>query len=225
MDEHITAVLGATAERSESLRILLKHFGLTHRGVARVLKCTRSTVSHWVHGRKWPRRKTMVALMSLFSVNVAPSDVKDPSGRVKPRAAALNDGKVTYLADRPCKRGHYGERHARYGCVVCYHQRYSAKFESLQKIRAERSGRLRKISDGRRSEPCMDCGIRFPLVCMDFDHRDRSTKRSNVSRLVIGGAAMKTFLREIELCDVVCSNCHRIREATRANWKTGIRLA
>ncbi len=48
---------------------------------------------------------------------------------------------------------------------------------------------------------------------MDFDHRDSSTKSfmlSDVSR-----ATVKSLLKEIEKCDVVCANCHRERTQRR----------
>jgi len=44
---------------------------------------------------------------------------------------------------------------------------------------------------------------------MDFDHRDRSKKKAHVSKLRHWSDA--TLLREMEKCDVVCANCHRIR--------------
>lgn len=58
--------------------------------------------------------------------------------------------------------------------------------------------------------PCMDCGITYPHYVMDFDHRDGSDKKfdiaSNARRL-----AKSTLQKEIEKCDIVCSNCHRER--------------
>lgn len=61
----------------------------------------------------------------------------------------------------------------------------------------------------RRNAPCMDCHQRFPSVCMDFDHRDPATKHFAISK-----AKSKTLgevLSELAKCDLVCSNCHRIR--------------
>ena len=57
--------------------------------------------------------------------------------------------------------------------------------------------------------PCADCGGTFDPVCMDFDHRPGVTKRFNVS--TIGRHSRSTLLAEIAKCDVVCSNCHRLR--------------
>lgn len=73
----------------------------------------------------------------------------------------------------------------------------------------------RRLYDGVRDRPCMDCGGVFPLECMDFDHRDPLTKKWNISHLVRRCRDDLTELRaEIAKCDVVCANCHRVR--TRA---------
>jgi hypothetical protein len=53
---------------------------------------------------------------------------------------------------------------------------------------------------------------------MDFDHRDGERKLQLVGRLFASGALNKA-LAEVEKCDVVCSNCHRIRTYDRAEQK------
>ena len=60
-----------------------------------------------------------------------------------------------------------------------------------------------------KKEPCMDCGRAFPTACMDFDHRDPSKKILPVSRMV--GYSLAKIRQEIKKCDLVCSNCHRMR--------------
>ena len=61
-----------------------------------------------------------------------------------------------------------------------------------------------------KNKPCKDCRFCFPSVCMDFDHL--KNKKFNVSQ---GPSrfGIKKILEEIAKCDVVCSNCHRIRTA------------
>ena len=44
---------------------------------------------------------------------------------------------------------------------------------------------------------------------MDFDHRDPSTKCFGLSHAIF--QAWSNVLAEIDKCDVVCANCHRIR--------------
>lgn len=78
-----------------------------------------------------------------------------------------------------------------------------------EKVRKERQIRNRKIIDQAKNKPCMDCGKSFPSCCMDFDHRDKTTKLRAVAKLL--SASLSYLLREIAKCDVVCANCHRIR--------------
>lgn len=64
-----------------------------------------------------------------------------------------------------------------------------------------------------KSNPCMDCGITYPYYVMDFDHRDSNLKIMNVSEM--RHHSKKRILDEISKCDLVCSNCHRIRSFNR----------
>ena len=57
-----------------------------------------------------------------------------------------------------------------------------------------------------KSGPCMDCGQVFPPYVMDLHHRDPSTKLRAVSKCAIADMA-----DEAAKCDLLCSNCHRIR--------------
>lgn len=66
-----------------------------------------------------------------------------------------------------------------------------------------------------KSGPCLDCGNKFPFCCMDFDHRDGTSKSKNVAALVGEGYSKDTILKEIAKCDLVCANCHRIRTQSR----------
>lgn len=69
-----------------------------------------------------------------------------------------------------------------------------------------------------KSRPCMDCGGTFPPCAMDFDHRDPTKKQINIARYSGGGLSPK-LLAELEHCDIICSNCHRIRTAAQRPLK------
>lgn len=77
----------------------------------------------------------------------------------------------------------------------------------------ERRLRARAAINQFKSRPCADCGGTFDPVCMDFDHRPGEEKRGNVSGLVTRN--FSRILVEIQKCDVVCANCHRIRTKVR----------
>jgi hypothetical protein len=60
--------------------------------------------------------------------------------------------------------------------------------------------------------PCADCYIQYPYYVTDFDHLD--DKITTVSNLVNKGNLEKV-IAEIAKCELVCSNCHRMRTYKR----------
>lgn len=73
----------------------------------------------------------------------------------------------------------------------------------------------RQMLDEIKSVPCADCGGVFPPECMDFDHLPEYEKSFNVGGAVTTRRAWASVLAEIEKCEVVCANCHRIRTRQR----------
>ena len=73
-------------------------------------------------------------------------------------------------------------------------------------IRQENRGTIAQAKD----RPCADCGNRFPSYVMDFDHV-RGTKRFDIGNHTQVMPSPAQLAAEIAKCDVVCSNCHRIR--------------
>jgi|ERR1051326_6085747 hypothetical protein len=64
-----------------------------------------------------------------------------------------------------------------------------------------------------KNVPCMDCNNSFPPECMDFDHREGTEKCFTIgSRTTL---SLERLMTEIAKCDIVCSNCHRIRTRKR----------
>lgn len=80
--------------------------------------------------------------------------------------------------------------------------------------RHERRERVKIFIDELKSKPCSDCGKTFPPVCMDFDHA-RGEKLFLISKG--WGRSFESLLLELEKCDLVCSNCHRIRTSARSS--------
>lgn len=70
---------------------------------------------------------------------------------------------------------------------------------------------MRNYINKVKNVSCMDCGIKYPPYVMDFDHRDKKSKDIDVGRMINGGWSKEKVDKEIEKCDIVCSNCHRIR--------------
>ncbi len=73
------------------------------------------------------------------------------------------------------------------------------------------------IRDLKEKTPCLDCGISYPYYVMDFDHV-RGKKHANVMEL-IPTLSKKKINEEIAKCELVCSNCHRIRTHIRRSAK------
>lgn len=70
----------------------------------------------------------------------------------------------------------------------------------------------RKLAKIKEDSGCADCGEINPIV-LDFDHLH--DKKYNISRMIHDGFSWKAILKEIEKCEVVCANCHRIRTHNR----------
>ena len=83
---------------------------------------------------------------------------------------------------------------------------YNAEYRRLK-----RKVGLAIIRDAK-NRPCMDCGKQFPPCAMDFDHVRGSKKRA-VCQMSHFNPVL--ILAEIEKCEVVCANCHRIRTSER----------
>lgn len=77
--------------------------------------------------------------------------------------------------------------------------------------------RVREILVEAKSDPCVDCGGSFPAAVMDFHHRgdrQKTVRLADWSRRVGWGARAIERLRvELEACEVICANCHRLRHA------------
>lgn len=73
--------------------------------------------------------------------------------------------------------------------------------------------RRRALTASIKDVPCADCGNRYPAECMDFDHRDGEVKLLNIA--MSPSISTARLLAEIEKCDIVCANCHRVRTRLR----------
>lgn len=83
----------------------------------------------------------------------------------------------------------------------------------------DKSAKLRedlmdKINKIREKNPCADCGKHYPACVMDFDHLPEYKKVRSVVHLAMAGAT-KMLEEELPKCEVVCSNCHRLRTEKR----------
>ena len=89
---------------------------------------------------------------------------------------------------------------------------------AVRKYYVKRTETNRRLVLDIKKTPCMDCGKRYPPEVMEFDHiPTRGTKELNVSTASYK-VSTKRLLKEIEKCDLVCANCHRIRTFYGDEW-------
>lgn len=84
----------------------------------------------------------------------------------------------------------------------------------------DRLALFRQIIANAKSNACLDCHQTYHPYVMDFDHV-RGVKKFNIA--AISNISSEKALRdEIAKCDVVCSNCHRMRTLMRnPEWVVG----
>lgn len=67
-----------------------------------------------------------------------------------------------------------------------------------------------KVNKIKEETPCHDCGKFYQACCMDFDHT-RKDKHEEVGYLIAMTKTWDVIKAEIDKCDLVCANCHRVR--------------
>ncbi|MBX9724702.1 MAG: hypothetical protein K2X81_25075 [Candidatus Obscuribacterales bacterium] len=73
-----------------------------------------------------------------------------------------------------------------------------------------------KIEDYFLTHPCIDCGEKDPIV-LQFDHV-RGKKKAGISEMLGTGQCWPSIAKEIEKCEVRCSNCHLRKTSKQFNW-------
>ena len=115
-------------------------------------------------------------------------------------------------------------------CAQKWRDKPETKIRLLNNSRRHRAGeatsipeRLEGVNEGREIKvklveslggACFDCGYTSEYISVfDFHHRDAAEKEYNVAELLWKwqGHISQTLLDEIKKCDLLCSNCHRIR--------------
>ena len=119
-------------------------------------------------------------------------------GSPKEGANLTSNGKC-----RKCTKSYYDSRY------VANREHFIWKGNAAKQRLVRRN--MEAVVDYLLVHPCVDCGEPDPLV-LEFDHRDRATKKLEVTQLIQRVKIDKVLL-EIAKCDVRCCNCHRRRTA------------
>lgn len=101
------------------------------------------------------------------------------------------------------------------GCLGREHQKHAAR-ERRDKTPAGPEARTNWLI-GEKSGPCTDCGVNYPLWCMQLDHCPELGKKIfNVNTASIATHSITELKEERAKCELVCSNCHDHRTFLRS---------
>ena len=84
---------------------------------------------------------------------------------------------------------------------LAWHKRRKLKSEYVNMVKMTRG--------------CKDCGYNQFVEALEFDHVKGEKTFGIAKRL--GNITWELLARELDKCEVVCSNCHRIRTFLRRN--------
>ena len=76
-----------------------------------------------------------------------------------------------------------------------------------------------KINQYKLQAGCVDCGYDKHPHALELDHLPDSEKFRAIGAMLSQYYTWEAIQKEMEKCEVVCANCHRIRTATRSNWE------
>lgn len=102
-------------------------------------------------------------------------------------------------------------------CKACNskHQLAYAKRSGYKDLK-QHGQKIRAMVIEAKNKPCADCRILYPYFVMDLDHV-RGKKAYGLASAASRRRSLKSIAEEIEKCDAVCANCHRIRTFTRTD--------
>src|ERR1700737_4554755 len=101
-----------------------------------------------------------------------------------------------HTKQREYSRSHYRANKERY-------------LESNNRRRQELKAFIKEL---KQSIPCKDCGLKYPHYVMDFDHL---FDKENLIKYFVNNNNKRGLEAELKRCEIVCSNCHRIRTYNR----------
>jgi ATP-dependent Lon protease len=94
-------------------------------------------------------------------------------------------------------------------------------FKNIDKNRIKNKTYREKVREyvrvQKESNPCVDCGVAYPYYVMEYDHIEDNKIRT-VAKITSSGS-MDQVIKEIAKCELICSNCHKIRTWERIQEK------
>lgn len=99
-----------------------------------------------------------------------------------------------------------------YSCKSCQKEYKDNHYRQNKSIYYDKNKKQKEkyrqlINDYKTDRGCSECGDNHPAI-LEFHHRDSVEKDFTIADAVrLHG--IKKILKEIEKCDVLCSNCHK----------------
>ena len=118
------------------------------------------------------------------------------SGRPLKRPIQVRDGK------QGCAVIECGNKHHSLGYCNTHARSLQYREKKLQLV----------IEFGER---CADCRKEYPLCVFDFDNLGDPKEHTTLGKLLVSIPSWERIAEEVSKCDMVCSNCHRIRTQAR----------
>lgn len=112
------------------------------------------------------------------------------------------------------------EKDGAQGCLFgkCGNKHHSHGYCRVHWERVNKARRKRKmVSDF--GDKCHDCRNSFPDYVFDFDNISEKPGHIRISTLLDKNANILLIEKELERCEMVCANCHRIRTNCRYDGK------
>jgi len=107
--------------------------------------------------------------------------------------------KIRHSACKDCQNEYYRQRYETHA------DDYKKNAKKQRKIQRDRNREF--VLEYKRSHPCEKCGEDHP-ACLDFHHTDKN-KEFTISALKHQAYSLEKLKKEMQKCQVLCSNCHR----------------
>ena len=100
-----------------------------------------------------------------------------------------------------------------YSCKQCNSEYLKQHYKDNKQYYSDKSKNYKTKSkefiwEIKCNSKCVVCGYNNP-ASLDFHHRDPKVKEINISYICRYGWSEERILKEIDKCDILCSNCHR----------------
>lgn len=94
-----------------------------------------------------------------------------------------------------------------------YYLRRKEKGSKAAYMREFYAKRKERLAELKRDRACLRCGFSDPCA-LDFHHRDPKEKSFKIADRA-WNVSWERLLEEVEKCDILCANCHRIEHCPK----------